>query len=107
MSKLFSISTQFFYLHRVKCQKTVLFQTIQFIMCSHFKCQKQFYFKQFSLEQVHNFNIKTVLFQTIQFSISTLFSSIWSIDKTLSGAITPGQRGPGSNGNEGLLHCSI
>ena len=31
-------------------------------------------------------------------------SSIWAIDKTLSGATTPGQSGPGSNGNEGVLH---
>ena len=31
-------------------------------------------------------------------------NSIWPIDRTLSGATTPGQRGPGSNGNEGLLH---
>ena len=46
---------------------------------------------------------KTVLFQTIQFSISTLFSSIWSIDWTLSGATTPGQSGSGSDGNEGVV----
>ena len=26
------------------------------------------------------------------------------IDRTLSGATTPGQGGPGSNGNEGVLH---
>ena len=31
-------------------------------------------------------------------------SSIWPIDRTLSGATTLGQSGPGSNGNEGLLH---
>ena len=42
-------------------------------------------------------------FQTIQFSISTQFSSIWFIDRTLSGATTPGQSGPGSDGNEGIL----
>ena len=46
---------------------------------------------------------KAVLFQTIQFSISTQFSSIWLIDWTLSGATTPGQSGPGSDGNEGVL----
>ena len=46
---------------------------------------------------------KTVLFQTIQFSINTEFSSIWPIDRTLSGATIPGQSGPGSNGNEGVL----
>ena len=30
--------------------------------------------------------------------------SIWPIDRNLSGATTPGQSGPGSNGNEGVLH---
>ena len=30
-------------------------------------------------------------------------NSIWPIDRTLSGAITLDQSGPGSNGNEGLL----
>ena len=47
---------------------------------------------------------KTVFFQTIQFSISTQFSSIWPIDRTLSGATTTGLSGPGSNSNEGILH---
>ena len=31
-------------------------------------------------------------------------SSIWPIDRTLSDATTLGQSGPGSNGNEGVLH---
>ena len=31
-------------------------------------------------------------------------SSIWSIDRTLSGATTLGQSGPGSDDNEGLFH---
>ena len=31
-------------------------------------------------------------------------SSIWPIDMTLSGATTQGQSGPGSNGNQGVLH---
>ena len=69
--------------------KTVLFQTIQLSM------QKQFNLKQFSLAYVHSLNIKTILFQTIQFSISMQFSSIWPIDRTLSGATTPGQSGLG------------
>ena len=47
--------------------------------------------------------IKTVLFQTIQFSISTQFSSIQPIDRTLPGTITPGQSGPGSDGNKGVF----
>ena len=33
-----------------------------------------------------------------------LSSSIWPIDKTLSGATTPGQSRPGSSGNEVVLH---
>ena len=45
---------------------------------------KQFYFKQFS-------------------NISTQFSSIYPIDRTLLGATTPTQNGPGSDGNEGVL----
>ena len=31
-------------------------------------------------------------------------SSIWPIDRILSGATTPSQSGPGSNGNEGVFH---
>ena len=31
-------------------------------------------------------------------------SSIWPIDRTLSGATSPDQSGPGSNGNERVLH---
>ena len=30
-------------------------------------------------------------------------SSIWPIDRALSGATIPGQSGPGNNGNEGVL----
>ena len=32
------------------------------------------------------------------------FSSIEPIDRALSGATTPGQSGPGSDDNEGVLH---
>ena len=53
--------------------ETVLFQIIQFNVRAQFKCQKQFYFKQFSLAHVKFFlytklNIKIVLFN--QFSLS-------------------------------------
>ena len=77
--------------------KTLLFQTIQFSV------QKQFHFKRFSLAYVRSLNLKTYLFQAIQFSISTQFISIWLIDRTLLGATTPGQSGPGNDGNEGVL----
>ena len=68
--------------------KTVLFQTIQFSIITQFQCQKQFNFKEFSL------------------SLSTLFSFIRLIDRTLSVANTSGQSGHGSEGNEGILHLS-
>ena len=45
---------------------------------------KLFYFKQYSLAYVQ-------------------FSPIWLIDKILSGATTPRQKGPGSNDNKGVL----
>ena len=45
--------------------------------------------------------IITVQFQIIQFSVSTQFSSIRPIDKTLSGATTPCQSRPESDGNKG------
>ena len=42
--------------------------------------------------------IQIALFQTVQFSISSQFISIYPI-----GATTPGQTGPGSDGNKGVL----
>ena len=47
--------------------------------------------------------LKKGLFQTIQFKISTLFSFIWPIDSTLSGATTKSQSGLGRDGNEGVI----
>ena len=68
----------------------VLFQTIQFSINTVFVSTQ--------------LNVKTVLFQTIQFRIRTQFSSNQPIDRTLSSATNPGQSGPGSDGNEGVLH---
>ena len=51
-------------------------------------------------------NVKTVLFQIIPFSMSTQFSSIWPIDRTLSDATTPGQSGSCSDGSEEVLRIS-
>ena len=65
--------------------KAVLFQTSQFSIST------QFYYK-------------TVLFQAIQFSIRRLFCFIWPIDKTISSVTTPEQNGPGSDGNEAVIH---
>ena len=70
---LFGISTQL-------NDKTVPFQTIQFSISIKVLILKQFYFN---------------------FSKNAQFSSIWPIDRTLSGATTPDQSGPGSDGNEG------
>ena len=56
---------------------------------------------------------KTVLIQLIQFSIknnqfrlSTQFTSIWHIDRTLIGATTPGQSEPGNDDSEGVLRIA-
>ena len=56
-------------------------------------------------------NDQTVLFLAIKFSRAHLFalslnveSPIWPIDRTLSGATTPGQSEPWSNGNKEGLH---
>ena len=89
--------------------KTFLFPAIQFsqtflLQTIQFSIQKQFHFKQFSLAEIHSLNVKTVLFKRIQFSISTQFSSIWPMDRTLSDATTPGQSEPGSDNNDGVLH---
>ena len=53
-------------------------------MPNPFYTNKQFYFKQFSLA-------------------CSQFSSIWPIDRTLSGTTTPGQSEPVSDGNEVAL----
>ena len=37
------------------------------------------------------------------FGISTQFSSIWPIDKTLLGTNSPDQSGPKKDGNKGVL----
>ena len=103
----------------------VLFQTIQFSKRTQFKCQKQFYFKLFSLvNKVKWFqvllcitnnsikhqsfiyaelNAKTVLFQIIQFCISSPSSFIWPTDRTLSSATTPGQSAPWNDGYKEVL----
>ena len=87
--------------HRIK------FQTIQFSI------RIVFIYKQLNVKtvlyQAIQFSIstvsisKTILFQTIQSSICIQFSSILPIDRTLSGATTPGLSGPGSDGNDGVL----
>ena len=47
---------------------------------------------------------ETFQFQTIQFNISTLFSSICPIDRTLIGALTSDQNRPRSDDNKVVLH---
>ena len=90
-----------FTVSRVPISKTILFQTIQFSISTQFKFKDSLIVKTF-LFQAIQFS-QTVLTQTIQFSISMQFSSIQPIDRALSGATTPGQTGPESKGNEGVL----
>ena len=61
---------------------------------------KQFYFKTIQFSVNTQLNVKTVLFQVIMLSISTQFSSIKPIERDLSGAATPDQSGPWSDGND-------
>ena len=85
------------------CQKTFLFQSIQFSQTVLIQTI-QF---SISIDFVHTqLKVKTVLFQTIQFSISTQFSSTWPIDRTLSGATTLVKSEPESDVNEGVLRIS-
>ena len=51
---------------------------------------------------MRSLNNKTLQLQATQFSISTQFSSIWPIDRNLSGATTPNLSGPGSDGKKGV-----
>ena len=55
---------------------------------------------------VHNEMVSSISMS--QFNISHLFAqivcSIWPIDRTLSGATTLDQSGPGSHGNERVFH---
>ena len=62
---------------------------------------KQFYFEQFNLA-LYSFNVKNSSISN-HFSKITQFSSIWAIDRTLSGVTTPGHGKPGSDGNEEVL----
>ena len=99
---------------RIQFNQTVLIQTILFsmnIVLVHVQLnvkRVRFQTIQFSTSTLSM--SKTLLLQAIQFSISTLFSSIWPIDRDLSSANTPGQSGSGSDGNEGfptLAGCHI
>ena len=53
--------------------------------------------KQFCLKQ----------FRLAKYSFLFIYKiSVWPIDRTLSGATTPGQNWPGSDGNKGVQHIS-
>ena len=76
-----------FYWFGLECILVVLFQAIQL---NGFKYCYVLPTIQLNISHLFTLlNVKTVLFQTIQFSISTHFSSIWSIYRTLSCATTP------------------
>ena len=57
---------------------------------------------------VHSFCMQLNGFKYCYITVICLhiIGSIWSIDRTLSGATTLSQSGPGSNYNEGLLHIA-
>ena len=100
MSKIFLFQVIYF-------SQTLLIQTIQFsirIVFVHTQLiVKTVLFQTIQLSVSTVSMSKAVLFRVIQFSISTQFSSIWPIVRTLSGATTPGESGPGSDSNERIL----
>ena len=51
----------------------------------------------------HNLNVQTVSSQKFLPSTCAQFNSIWPIDRIFSGATSPGQIGPGSDGNKWVL----
>ena len=55
-----------------------------------------------SLKNVMKENYTTCLFVWVLWHIN--LCSIWPIDRAQTGATTLGQSGPGSNGNEGVIH---
>ena len=80
--------------------KIVLFQTIQFRISTHFKCQTVL-FDQFNCQK-HFYLSYSVYSNSSNSNNSVLHkytvSSIKPIDRALSGATTPGQSGPVSDG---------
>ena len=91
-------------IYKHKSKKLKVFQVLLCITNYSIKYQSSVY------TQV---NDQRVGFQTIQLSINHLFSlnfnvkkceSIRSIERTQSGATTPHQSGPRSNGNEEVQH---
>ena len=95
--------------------QTVLFLTIQFSVSYKVEWfQVLLYITNNSIKHrsfvYTQLNDQTVLFLTIRFDISHLFahSLKWQtvLFDPLSGAITPSQSGPGSDGNEGVLRIS-
>ena len=91
-----SLIVKTFLFQAIQFSQTVLLQTIQLSMRIVFVYTqlnvKTILFQtiQFSVRTVSM--LKTVSFQTIQFRISTKFSSIWPIDRTLSSTTTLGPK---------------
>ena len=51
--------------------------------------------------------VQKVQILVLEFHLFTIVYSIWLIDRTLSGATTPGQSELGSNGNEEVLYIHL
>ena len=72
--------------------------SIQFSTSTQFRCQNSSLLNNSVKHKLPSLNKKNSELSKPR------YSSIWPIDRTLSGAISQGQSGPGSNGNEGVLH---
>ena len=89
MLKQFYVKQFSLVLIQFQCQKTVLFQIIQFSISTQFKYKYGLIVKTF--------------FYTIQFSQTIQFSISMPLDRALSGATKPAQSGLGSNGSQCIL----
>ena len=93
-------------MHTVKWFQVLLYNTSNSIQHYLFVCI------QFNLFQVLICNTNSILHSFARAQLNGfkkrkwLNISIWHIDRTLTGTTSPGQSGPGSNGNEGVLHIT-
>ena len=76
-------------------------------MWKTFSKQKQFHLKKIQFSVSSQFKCQNIFISAIQLSISTQFGSIWPIHRTRSGATSPCQSRPGSDGNGVVLFISI
>ena len=89
--------------HITVCKQTIVIikqgWLLETIMCINYL----FGLVLWHINQCRLVNVKSIFIHIKSSIRSTQFSSIWPIDRTLSDATTPGQGGPESDDNKGVL----